>query len=428
MRFAITNANVIDPVSLRSFKGGLLVENGVILDMFEGRAPEGDFEARDANGLCLAPGIVDIGVKVGEPGERHKESFKTASLAALAGGVTCFAFRPDTTPAIDSPETLSFAEKRAKDVGLCKIHPISALTKGRQGQEMVEIGFMKDAGAIAFSDGDQVIRDTKIAERAYRYVAMLDGMVIGHIQEPYLSAGAVATSGPMATKLGLSAVNPIAEKLGLQREMALVEICKARYHIDQVTVDEALPVLERAKDAGLDVTAGTSIHHLTLNQFDIGDYRTFFKLKPPLRAEEDREAMIAAIKSGLIDTIASFHTPQDEESKRLPFDEAASGAIGLETMLVAALRLYHSGALTLPEIFRSLSYNPANRFGLEGGCFTKGAPADFVLFDTESSYRLDRMSLKSKAKNTPFDEALMTGLVHETYVNGERRFVRGEER
>ncbi len=214
----------------------------------------------------------------------------------------------------------------------------------------------------------------------------------------------------------------MAERMGLERDMALVEMTGARYHADNLSAAVALPVLARAKAAGLDVTAGVNIHHLTLNELDVGDYRTFFKLKPPLRSEDDRVAMVEAVASGLIDVISSMHTPQDEESKRLPFEEAASGAVALQTLLPAAMRLVHAGAITLPELWRALSLNPARRFGLPGGSLESGAPADLVLFDPDAPFVLDRFTLRSKSKNTPFDEARMQGRVLGTWVGGTRVF------
>ncbi len=297
---------------------------------------------------------------------------------------------------------------------------MAALTKGRKGGEMTEIGFLLDAGAIAFSDGSSVIENTKIMSRTLTYARSLNALVVGHIQEPTLSAGAAVTSGKFASLRGLPGVSPMAERMGLDRDIALLEMTGAKYHVDQVTTARALPALERAKNNGLDITAGVGIHHLTLNEFDVADYRTFFKVKPPLRSEDDRNAVIDAVASGLIDIICSMHTPQDEESKRLPFEQAASGAVGLETLLPASLRLYHSGQMTLPQLFRAMSYNPAQRFGIDGGTIAVGAPADLVLFDPDAPFVLDRFKLKSKSKNTPFDGARMQGTVAGTWVAGRR--------
>jgi dihydroorotase len=414
------NARLIDPEALTDAPGSLTVANGVIASR-DTPAPA-NATLIDCHGKCLAPGIVDLGVKIGEPGERHRESFRSAGLAAAAGGVTTIIARPDTHPAIDTPETLEFVTRRAADEAPVRIRHMAALTKGRQGREMTEIGFLRDAGALAFTDSDHVTADSKVLARALTYARSLGALVIGHPQDPGLSAGAAVTSGKFASLRGLPGVHPLAERMGLERDLALVEMTRARYHADQITVAASLPALARAKAQGLDVTAGVSIHHLTLNDLDVGDYRTFFKLSPPLRAEEDRLAMVEAVASGLIDVIGSFHTPADEESKRLPFEEAAAGAVGLETLLPAAMRLYHAGALTLPHLFRAMALNPARRLGLPQGGLSLGSPADLVLFDPDAPFLLDRTTLRSKSKNTPFDGQRMEGRVLGTWVGGTRVF------
>ncbi|WP_417740770.1 dihydroorotase [Salipiger sp.] len=416
----LTNARLIDPDADTVTEGAVLLRDGLIAEIFDQPEPPQVAEADriDAGRAFLAPGIVDIGVKVGEPGDRHKESYKTAGLAAAAGGVTTIVTRPDTDPAIDTPEVLEFIRDRAENDAPVNVLPMAALTKGRAGREMTELGFLLDAGAVAFTDCDHVVTDTKVLSRALTYARSLGALVICHPQEPGLSKGAAATSGKFASLRGLPAVSSMAERMGLDRDLALVEMTGVRYHADQITTARALPALERAKKNGFDVTAGTSMHHLTLNELDVSDYRTFFKVKPPLRSEEDRQATVEAVRSGLIDIIGSFHTPQDEESKRLPFEEAASGAVGLETMLPVLLRLYHSGELELPTLFRALSRNPAKRLGLASGRMAKGAPADLVLFDADKPFVLDRFTLQSKSKNTPFDGARLQGKVLATFVAG----------
>lgn len=416
----LTNARLIDPADGTDTLGWLRIEDGHIAELGEGVRHGG----RDCNGMCLAPGLIDVGVKVGEPGERHKESLRSAGAAAAAGGVTTMITRPDTATAIDNPETLEFVLRRGRELCPVNIKPMAALTKNREGREMTEIGFLKDAGAVAFSDGDRVISDNKIATRCMTYARSLDALILGHIQDPTLSNGAVATSGGFASGLGLPAVSPIAERLGLERDLALVEMTGVRYHADQITTAKALPALERAKAAGLDITAGVSIHHLTLSEADIGDYRTFFKLKPPLRAETDRKAITAAVASGLIDIICSMHTPQDEEEKRRPYEEAASGAVGLETLLPATLGLVAQGELTLSQVIKALTLNPAQRFGLDVGGLTEGTSADLMLFDPDATYVLDRFALQSKSKNTPFDQRQMQGQVMATFVAGKVVFER----
>ncbi|MGZ2256710.1 dihydroorotase [Roseobacter sp. A03A-229] len=418
-KITFLNARLVDPEQDEIVIGGLVVEDGRITKHLPKDAPRlTSGRVIDCGLKYLAPGIVDLGVKVCEPGDRHKESYRSAGLAAAAGGVTTMITRPDTDPAIDSPETLEFVARRASEATPVNVLPMAALTKGRQGREMTEIGFLMDAGAVAFTDCDRVITDTKVAARAFRYAAGLGALIIAHPQEPGLSHGAAATSGKFASLRGLPAVSPMAERMGLDRDIALVEMTGARYHADQITCARALPALARAKANGLDITAGTSIHHLTLNALDVADYRTFFKLKPPLRDEQDRLAVAEAVKSGLIDVISSMHTPQDEESKRLPFEEAASGAVALETLLPAAMRLYHAGLIDLPTLWRAMSFNPARRLGLTCGRLTVGAPADLVLFDPDAPFLMDRTTLRSKSQNTPFDGARMQGKVLSTFVGG----------
>ncbi|MFG6590399.1 dihydroorotase [Sulfitobacter sp. 1A12157] len=414
-----TNLRLLDPQAGTLEPAAVLVRNGVIAEMLTdgATAPEGA-ELVDCGGHIIAPGIVDIGVKVCEPGERHKESYRSAGLAAAAGGVTTMVTRPDTDPAIDSPETLEFVTRRANEAAPVNVVPMAALTKGREGREMTEIGFLMDAGAAAFTDCDRVVTDTKVFSRALTYARSLGALVIAHPQDPGLSKGATVTSGKFASLRGLPAVSPMAERMGLDRDIALIEMTGARYHADQITTARALPALERAKRNGLDITAGVGIHHLTLNALDVADYRTFFKVKPPLRDEEDRLAVVEAVASGLIDIICSMHTPQDEESKRLPFEEAASGAVGLETLLPAAMRLVHAEMMDLPTLWRALSLNPAKRLGLPGGRIAVGAPADMVLFNPDAPFVLDRATLRSKSRNTPFDGMRMQGKVVATYVAG----------
>tara|TARA_R110002020_G_scaffold358559_12_gene571054 strand:+ start:7795 stop:9069 length:1275 start_codon:yes stop_codon:yes gene_type:complete len=418
MTLHFINATLIDPENGTETTGSLTVEDGRIAAVTSSGLANPKGEVIDCRGKYLAPGIVDLGVKVCEPGERHKESYRSAGLAAAKGGVTTLITRPDTTPAIDSPEVLEFVTRRANEAAPVNVLPMAALTKGREGREMTEIGFLMDAGAVAFTDCDHVLTDTKVFARALTYARSLGALVIAHPQEPTLSRGAVATSGKFASLRGLPAVSPMAERMGLDRDIALIEMTGARYHADQITAARSLPPLERAKRNGLDVTAGVGIHHLTLNALDVANYRTFFKLKPPLRDEEDRIAMVEAVASGLIDIVCSMHTPQDEESKRLPFEEAASGAVGLETLLPAALRLWHAEMITLPQLWRAMSFNPAQRLGLPSGRLSEGAPADLVLFDPHAPFVMDRATLLSKSRNTPFDGMRMQGKVLSTYVAG----------
>lgn len=418
------NLRLIDPeAGTLTPDSWLRIEGGQIAEIGTGARQGG----LDCGGLCLGPGLIDTGVKVGEPGERHKEGFRSAGRAAAAGGVTTMITRPDTPTPIDAPEALEFVTRRARDRSPVRVRPMAALTRARAGREMAEIGFLLDAGAVAFTDGDAVCEDTRVLARCMAYAGAMCALIVGHPQDPGLSRGAAVTAGKFAALKGLPASPPMAERLGLERDLALVEMTGARYHADQISTAAALPALARAKAAGLDVSAGVSIHHLTLNELDVGDFRTFFKLKPPLRAEDDRLAMVQAVADGTIDIICSMHTPQDEESKRLPFEAAASGAVGLETLLPAAMRLYHAGQLDLPQLFRAMALNPARRFGLDAGRISFGAPADLVLFDPDAPFRLDRSKLHSKSKNTPFDGALLQGRVVRTWVGGVAVFPFSQE-
>ena len=425
MDILFTNAKLIDPDARNIATGALATKNGKIAAIITDNSTLPDAaQIIDCDRKYLAPGIVDIGVKVCEPGERHKESFGTAGLAAAAGGVTTMVTRPDTDPAIDNPETLEFVIRRAREAAPVNVLPMAALTKGRQGREMTEIGFLLDAGAVAFTDCDHVVTNSKVLARALSYAKSLGALVLGHPQDPGLSIGAAATSGKFASLRGLPAVPPMAERMGLDRDIAIVEMTGASYHADQITTSRALPPLERAKHNGFDITAGTSIHHLTLNALDVANYRTFFKIKPPLRDEDDRLAITRAVQTGLIDIISSMHTPQDEESKRLPFEAAASGAVALETLLPAAMQLFHSGAMDLPTLWRAMSLNPAKRLGLPSGRLSIQAPADLVIFDPHAPFVMDRSSLQSKSRNTPFDGTRMQGKVIRTYVAGNNVYQR----
>ena len=416
MKTLLTNAKVIDPVTETISDGEVMFENGIIIPR------ETADETFDCQGQYISPGLIDLGVKVGEPGERHKESYKSAGAAAAAGGVTTMITRPDTNPAIDTPEVLEFIRRRAQEVCPVNVFHMVALTKECAGREMTEIGFLQDAGAVAFTDFTNVVKNSKILMRALSYAKSLNALVIGHPQDPDLSEETSATSGKFASLRGLPSVTPLAERMALDRDMALVELTGVQYHFDQITTARSIPALERAKKNGHKITAGTSIHHLTLNEFDIADYRSFFKLNPPLRSENDRLAIINAVNSGVIDVISSFHTPQDEESKRLPFETAAAGAVGLETLLPASLQLFHNQSVSLEKLIKTMTLNPALLLGLPSGRITPGAPADLIIFDADIPFILDRETLKSKSKNTPFDGHKLQGKVRRTIVAGKTIF------
>ena len=413
--FTLINATLVDPEGDYQGLGSLTVENGLIRSV-NGPSLGKEIDCKEA---FLAPGIIDMGVKICEPGERHKESFKSAGAAAAAGGITTMVTRPDTNPPIDTPEILEFFMKRGDLVSPVKIVPMAALTKNLDGKEITEMAFLCDKGAVAFTNGLKQISNPKVFLNALKYASDLDALLFAHPQDAYLSKGAAATSGAFATLQGLPTVSTIAEKLGIDRDITLVEHSGVKYHADQITSKASLEMIRTAKQRGVKLTAGTSIHHLILNEYDIANYRTFFKFSPPLRSENDRLAVIEGLTNGSIDTISSFHSPQDEESKRLPYEVAASGAVGLETLLPACLKLVHGGQISLPTLFKFISLNPSKVLGIKGGSLKKNQPADLILFDKDIPFILDRFKLLSKSKNTPFDEMTMQGKIIATIVDGK---------
>lgn len=412
------NARLIDPAGERDMRGGLLVRDGAILDFGPGvdAAPEGA-RVIDCGGDVVAPGLVDMRAFVGEPGFEYRETIKTATRAAAAGGVTTLVASSATQPAVDDPSVVDFLLRRARDRGLVRVAPMAALTKAREGREISEFGLLRRAGAVAFGDSTRTVESAMVMRRALTYARDFDALIVAHLHDAALGAGAM-NEGEFASRLGLSGAPREAESIPLARDLALVALTRGRYHAGVVTNRLSLDLIRRAKAQGLAVTAGTSINHLCLNEMDVGDYRTFLKLRPPLRAEEDRLALVAALAEGLIDVVVSDHDPQDVETKRLPFGDAAPGAIGLETMLAAGLRLVQAGAVALPRLLAAMSSKPAALLGLPQGRLTKGAPADLIRFDPEEPWVVDPARLASRCKNTPFDGARMQGRVKLTMVAG----------
>ncbi|MGJ0396334.1 MAG: dihydroorotase [Methylocystis sp.] len=415
------NARLIDPASGRDGRGGLLAQNGVIAELGDSvrpaDAPDG---ARliDCGGEIVAPGLIDMQAFVGEPGAEHRETIASATLAAAAGGATTLVSTAATLPPVDDPAVVDFVLRRARDTGRVRVAPMAALTRGREGREIAELGLLQQAGAVAFCDGSRAVRSALVMRRALTYARDFDALVVHFAEDPDLCVG-VMNEGDFAHRLGLSGAPREAEAIMLDRDLRLVALTGARYHSAIVTTTLSLDALRRAKDEGLPVTCGTSINHLTLNENDIGDYRTFLKLKPPLRQEEERKALVRALAEGLIDVIVSDHDPQDVETKRLPFAEAEYGAIGVETMLAAGLRLVHSGDVTLPRLLDAITSRPAQILGLPQGRLQKGAPADIICFDPDAPFVVDPAKLHSRCKNTPFDGALLQGVVRTTVVGGE---------
>src|SRR6185312_11588902 len=417
----LANARIVDPSRDLDIAGDVLIAEGVVREAKRGigaaGVPEGT-DVIDCRGKLVAPGLVDMRAFIGEPGAASRETFASASQAAAAGGVTTIVCQPNTSPAIDEPATVDFVLRRARDTAIVHVHPMASITKGLAGREMTEIGLLKAAGAVAFTDCEKSITNAQVMRRALTYARDFDALIVHHTEDPDLVGDGVMNDGEFASRLGLLGVPSAAETVMLERDLRLVALTGGRYQAASVTCAESLDVVRRAKDAGLDVSAAASINHLTLNENDIGPYRTFLKLAPPLRAENDRKALVEAVAGGLVDVIMSDHNPQDVETKRLPFAEAAPGAIGLETMLVAGLRLVHSGELSLTALLRAMSTRPAELLGLPGGTLRPGAPADLIVVDMDVPWVVDPNELKSKCKNTPYDEARMQGRVVRTIVAG----------
>jgi dihydroorotase len=417
----LANARLVDPASGRDGRGHLRLADGVIADIaWGGGAPDGPegAETIDCAGQVVCPGLVDMRAFVGEPGAEYRETLKTAGEAAAAGGVTTLVCMPDTNPVIDEPAIVDFVKRRARDTAIVNVLPAAALTKGLAGRELAEIGLLQEAGAAAFTDGARSVGNAQVMRRALTYARDFDALIAHHTQDPCLVGDGAMNEGEYASRLGLAGIPREAETVMLERDIRLVRLTGGRYHAAMISCADSAAVIARAKADGLPVTCGVSINHLTLNENDIGDYRTFLKLSPPLRHEQDRLAMVEALAAGTIDVVVSDHNPQDVETKRLPFAEAANGAVGLETLLSAGLRLVHAGQLSLPALLAALSSRPAEILRLSAGRLARGAPADLIGLDPDAAYVLDKADLHSRCKNTPFDEARLDGRVIRTLVAG----------
>lgn len=420
-RVAFINARLLDPASGLDAPGGLLTEGEAIADfapnLFADGVPEG-VEVIDCQDLCLAPGLVDIRVQLREPGEEYKETLRTGGEAAVAGGVTSMVCLPNTDPIIDDVASVEFVARRARLIGLTKVYPYAAATKRLEGNELAEMGMLHEAGAVAFTDGIHAVANAQVMRRALSYAATFDALIVQHPEEPSLAASGAMNAGEMATRLGLSGIPNCAEAIMLERDMRLVELTGGRYHAAHLSTAEGVDVIRRAKARGLRVTCDTAPPYFALNELAVGEYRTFAKLSPPLRSEHDRQAVVAGLADGTIDAIASDHSPQDADSKRVPFGQAAFGGVGLETLLPVSLELYHNRRLSLIEVLRRLTCAPADLLGLPAGRLVKGAPADLVLFDPDRAWKVVADAFRSKSKNSPFDGKPVQGRVMRTVVDG----------
>lgn len=425
MASLITNVRLLDPASKLDRLGSIAFDQGVITAV--GDIDTEDCDVFDGGGKALAPGLIDIRVVTGEPGAEHKETLASAGRAAAAGGVTSMVVMPQTDPVIDDISLLDYIQRRGSDVSPVNVYCAGALTKGLDGRTMTEIGLMGSGGAVMFSNGDAPIADSRLMRRLLSYSSAYNALIAHRAIDPYLSEGACAHESDFSARLGLPSAPATAERIMVERDAALAELTGGRLLVDLLSSEAALGALRRAKSRDIDIAASVSINHLALNEMDIGDYRTFAKLDPPLREESDRTALLAAVNDGTLDIIVSSHNPRPAGDKRRPFAEAGAGAVGLEILLAAGLTLVADGQLELMPFLAALTCNPANLLGLESGRLSIGSPADFVLFDLGAPWKCDADRLLSTSKNTPFDGRRLQGKTLKTFVRGKMVFDAAEQ-
>ena len=420
-RRAYCGARLIDPASGLDTPGALLTENGTIADLgptlFADGVPEG-IEAVDCAGHVLCPGLIDMRAFVGEPGAGHKETLASASRAAAAGGVTTLVAMPDTEPVIDDVSLVELLARRAREHAIVRVHPTAAITKGLGGAEMTEFGSLAAAGAVAFTDGTRTVANARVMRRALLYASAFDVLIDHFPQEPSLTEEGCMNEGEVATRLGLAGIPAAAEAIALDRDLRLVALTETRYHASHLSTAAAIDAMRVAKARGLAVSCSAAPHHFALNEAEVGEYRTFAKTAPPLRAESDRRAVVEGLADGTIDVIASGHAPQDQESKRRPFAQAAYGIAGLETMLPLALELHHNSGVALLAVLGTMTAAPARLLRLAGGVLKAGAPADLTLIDLDAPWRIEPDRFRSKSKNSPFEDRPVQGRALRTVVAG----------
>jgi len=422
---AFVNARLMDPASDLDVAGGLIVKDGKISDVAPGLladgAPKGA-EVIDCEGHLLAPGLIDARAYLGEPGQEQKETMATASQAAAAGGITTIAAMASTDPCIDEVALVQYITRRARDTAIVNVVPTACVTRGRRGEEITEMGMLAEAGAVAFSDGHRAIGSPQVMRRALAYATGWDLLVIQHPEEPSMAASGAMNAGEMSTRLGIPGVPSIAEVMMVERDLRLVEMTGGRYHAACISTKASIDAIRQAKDKGLPVTCSAAAHHFALNELAVGEYRTFTKVSPPLRSEEDRLAVVAGLADGAIDCIVSDHSPHDQEAKRLPFAQAADGAIGLQTVLPLALELHHTKQVPLMRLLDALTRAPAKMLGLSSGRLAAGAPADLVLINLDMPWRITESMFLSRSKNSAFEDRPAQGRAIRTIVAGETVF------
>ena len=419
---AISNTRLFDPASNLDEIGNILFnEEGIIACGKDIPLPQ-DVTTIDGTGLVTTPGLVDMQVFIGEPGGEYRETLATASQAAAAGGVTTMIMMPDTQPVIDDAALVDYISRRARGTALVNVHPMAGITKGLDGVMMNEFGLLHEAGAVAFTDGSRSVMNARIMQKAMSYAANFNALIMHHAIDTNLVGEGVMNEGELAIRLGLSGIPVIAETIMIERDIRLLEATGARYHIAQISSRESIDIVRQAKDKGLPVTCGVSSNHLMLNQNDVENYRTFAKLMPPLRTEEDRQALIEAIADGTIDVIVSGHNPQGEDAKRRPFGEAEFGSIGVETLLAAGLTLHHEVKVPLTRLIEAMSTTPSRLLGLSAGTLSIGHPADLILIDIDAPWIVDADNLHSRSRNAAIEGRKVQGKVTETIVSGKTVF------
>ena len=420
------NARIVDPSQNLDEVGGLIVDSQGKIKAVGKSVTKGNIPAKsemvDLKGKVLIPGIVDMKVFIGEPGFEYKENFRSLSSAALSGGVTSVVSMPNTSPVIDNVSMVDFILRRGRDKSKINIYPSATLTRNMDGKLMTEFGLLSKKGIVGFTDATKTVQNSEIMSRIMNYASDLDVLVMQHPEDQELSKGRCISEGEVSTRLGLQGIPHIAEKIIIERDLSLLEEYPCRYHISQLSSAKSVDVIKKYKKNGLKFSAGVSINNLSLNENDIGDFKTFMKVSPPLRKEEDRKALIEGVKTGLIDVIVSDHKPEDEESKRLPFAQAAEGSIGIETLLSLTLELYHNGSLPLNKIIETVTCNPAKILKINKGTLKKDRDADLCIFDLDQPWKVDVTKLKSKSKNAAIENKKLQGKVLMTYLKGESVF------
>jgi len=424
----LVNARIVDPANSIDEIGGLIIDSNGLIKAVGKKVKNGnlpsDIEKIDLKNNTLIPGIVDMRVFVGEPGFEYKENFRTLSNAALSGGVTSVVSMPNTSPVIDNVSMVDFLKRRGRDKSKINIFPAASLTKNTEGKEMTEFGLLKRKGIIAFTDGVKAVQNPQVMARIMNLANQTKALIMQHAEDNILSEDGLINEGEISTRLGLKGIPALAEKIIVERDLAFLEEYYCKYHISQISSMKTVSVIKRAKEDGKVFSAGVSINNLSLTEDDIGDFKTFLKLSPPLRTEEDRISLIRGIKNGIIDVIVSDHKPEDEESKRLTFSQAATGASGIETLLPLVLELYHNKSVSLNKLISAITINPAKILDIKKGNLKKGNDADICIVDINKSWVVEKSKLKSKSKNTPIENRKLKGQVQKTFVKGDLVFER----